>query len=94
MIGEPRQCTRSHGSICQAVSDEQKYYCDRASSLFTLFGPMRLFFYFLQLSFAEREPILPQLKRFRRKRKFSEGDIQKPRSRTVISNGGIEYRSV
>ncbi|GFW32274.1 hypothetical protein TNCV_674331 [Trichonephila clavipes] len=56
----PRQCILTHEPISQAISEQPKYYCDEASSLFILFGPMRLFFNLLQWKLASREPILPQ----------------------------------
>ncbi|GFT38893.1 hypothetical protein TNCV_1585811 [Trichonephila clavipes] len=52
------------------------------------------FFNFVQLNLAEREPILPQWKRFRQKLKIFKRDFQNTRSRTVTSNGSTKCRSV
>ncbi|GFT81538.1 hypothetical protein TNCV_3673851 [Trichonephila clavipes] len=46
----------------------------------------------LLLNLTQREPLLPQLKRFRQKRKIS--CRQKPCSRTVTNNDSTECRSV
>ncbi|GFU01024.1 hypothetical protein TNCV_1816441 [Trichonephila clavipes] len=47
-----------------------------------------------QLNIAEKEPILPQLKRFKRKWKIFDRNFQNPRPRTVTSNGSTECRNV
>ncbi|GFW33466.1 hypothetical protein TNCV_2796331 [Trichonephila clavipes] len=48
----------------------------------------------LNLNLAEKEPFLPQMKRFRQKRRIHLRDFKIPRSRTVTSNGSTECRSV
>lgn len=94
MAVAPGQCTRSHGPICQAVSDTSKnttvmghppYSPDLAPCDFLLFPKVKS---------CLKGTHLPQFKRFRQKQRISWRAFQKPRSRTVTSNGSTECRSV
>ncbi|GFV06743.1 hypothetical protein TNCV_1611561 [Trichonephila clavipes] len=72
MAVAPRQCIHSHGPISQAAAKQPFYSPDLA--------PCDFLFYFVQLNLVEREPILPQLKRFRHK----NGKSCKGTSKTLV----------
>ncbi|GFV97689.1 hypothetical protein TNCV_2312761 [Trichonephila clavipes] len=75
----------------------EKAKCEVMASCCTMLldlAPCDVFLNFPQLNLAEREPILPQLKRSRLKRRTSRRVFQKPRSRTVTNNGSTKCRIV
>ncbi|GFV10279.1 hypothetical protein TNCV_3439651 [Trichonephila clavipes] len=89
MTVAPGHCTYSHGHICQVVSDQIMGHPPYSPDLV----PFKLFFYFLWLNLAKREPILPQLKKFSQSGESLEGPSKKSRSKTFTSNFSPECRS-
>ncbi|GFY14954.1 hypothetical protein TNCV_235041 [Trichonephila clavipes] len=84
---------RLYGYIYLAVSDQLKYYCGEASSLFNEFESMLLLLFHTVKS-CLKGTHFTTVDEVQSKPDTLPKRLQKPRSRTVACNGSTEYRSM